>query len=43
MTPEEELEKMKAKTKRDKKYLYYFVAGFIFAMALVGMTYMSSI
>ena len=43
MTPEEELLKMKSKEKRHKRDPYYFMAGFVVALAFVGLTYLSTI
>ena len=43
MTPEEELQKMKSKEKRHKRDFYYFIAGFIVALAMVGLTYLAQV
>jgi len=43
MTPEEELAKTKAKQKRRKRDQLCFIAGFIVALAFVGITYLSTI
>jgi hypothetical protein len=43
MTPEIELNHIQQKQKRKKRDLYFFVAGFIVCLAMVGLTLLGNL